>query len=151
MRSRILEREYPRLRAVLAKINDPLIQKSLQYLDTLVQDIYDGKIEKATQLNAPKNDRNYVSQLHERGKRKRYYVGQDHDRETSYELTTELDRLGALCIYASYIADGSLLPVTLNQSGDISFPDVKNIFDVMRYPTMGGRSEEPVANDFILK
>jgi hypothetical protein len=129
------------LRSTLLKIDSPYIQSALAFLEDQHTKLCQFSVEKESSALNKKQMRNRSNILHT-DKKQHFHRFFDGKKEIErYAFTGELDRLSALCIYASYIAEGRLHPVTFNSTGEVRFPQNTNLFESIKYPR---KDDEPI-------
>ncbi len=142
------KKEFPKLRSTLSRIDSPYIQSALAFLEDQYTKLCQFSIEKEASAMNKWRKRNRSNILHTDKKQhfRRFFDGKKEIER--YAFTGELDRLSALCIYASYIAEGRLHPVTFNSTGEVSFPKNINLFESIKHTQ---KDDEPIRwNDFML-
>ncbi len=142
------KREFSKLKSTLSSINSPYIRSTLAFLEDQYRKLCQFSIEKETFVGDSENIGNKSGDLHTE-KKKHFRRTFEWKKELGrYAFTSELDRLSALCIYASYIAEGRLYPVNFNDTGKVMFPENTNIFESIKH---SGNNDEPIqSNDFML-
>ena len=142
------KKDFPKLRTILSKIESPYIQSARVFLEDQFHKLCQFSIEKEVPVVNRKPMRNRSIALYVQKEQLFRHTLSGKKELGRYAFTGELDRLSALCIYASYIAEGRLHPVTFNNTGEVRFPGNTNLLESLR---SFWKDDEPIRwNDFIL-
>ena len=142
------KKDFPKLRTILSKIESPYIQSALVFLEDQYNKLCQFSIEKEVPVVNRKHMRNQSSTLHVQKEQLFRHTFGGKKELGRYAFTGELDRLSALCIYSSYIAEWRLHLVTFNSTGEVRFPGNTNLLESLRF---FWKDDEPIRwNDFIL-